>query len=127
MPLRQSPWMLREQPLVSIYINMLPKKLKAKFVLELVVDMCPKLEKMMFIYHKDICPSLLPISGNCIVIVFVYYNWRCTSIYLVLFILDLKHWFLTWWEKTDHESDVITKHFVTSFRLGYKLGYIKTG
>merc|ERR1719468_208600 len=31
--------------------------------LELVVEMCPKLEKMMFIYHKDICPSLLPISG----------------------------------------------------------------
>ena len=32
--------------------------------LDLVVQMCPKLEKMLFIYHQEICPSLLPIAGN---------------------------------------------------------------
>ena len=59
---------VREECFANILISSSP--------LELVVQMCPKIEKMLFIYHKDTCPSLMPISGTNQDLSFVFHSFN---------------------------------------------------
>ena len=58
----------------SIFVISPVNVLQLVMVVESVIRMCPRIEKMLFIQHKDLCPSLLPIAG------WISFNYR-TKLY----------------------------------------------